>query len=209
MRQCQEAWRREQEEQQRQAEQRRKEEEARQREAQRQEEERQRKIRQEAEHARWEEQQRRWAIRAEQERQQREAEQRRQQEQAAAAEQERLRQEQLELQAAQQWWSEVSANQVQQLRDAVADPLWKKEGTRIEFAPQATADTAYGFAARLRGRLYGILRPSPTSLHRLPPAVPVFVRHAHETQLLTDTGNIDPSRVVHFDLPNHEQMFLI
>jgi hypothetical protein len=29
------------------------------------------------------------------------------------------------------------------LRDAVGDPLRKKEGTRVELAPQATADNGY------------------------------------------------------------------
>lgn len=209
MRQRQEAWRHEKEEKQRQAEQLRKEEAERQREAQRQEEERQRKIRAEAERLRWEEQKRQWAIEAEQDRQRREAKERQRQEQAAAAEQERQRQEQIELKAAQQWWSEVSTNQLQQLRDAVSTPLWNKKGARVEFATQATADTAYGFPAYLRSQLYGILRPSPASLRRLPPAVPVFVRHDREAQLLTSTGQIDPARVVHFDLPDHEQMSLI
>ncbi|GGM23019.1 competence protein CoiA family protein [Dactylosporangium sucinum] len=210
MRQRQEARKRQQEEQQRQAEQRRQEEEARQREAQRQEEEHQRKIREAAERARWAEQQRQWAIEAEQARQRREAEDRQRQEQAAAAERERLRQEQHERQASQRWWKELSPAQIQQLRDAVADPLWTKQAARVEFDPDgATADYAYGIAVYLRRRLYGILRPSPASLHRLPPTVPVFVRNAREAQLLTATGKVDTARVVHFDLPDHEQMSLI
>jgi hypothetical protein len=97
-----------------------------------------------------------------------------------------------------------------QLRAAVADPLWKRDLARVEFDPHgATADNGYGIAIYVRRRLHGILRPSPASSRRLPPAVPVFVRNAREAQLLTGTGNIDPARVVQFDLPDHEQMSLI
>ncbi|GLW35198.1 hypothetical protein Areg01_81340 [Actinoplanes regularis] len=62
--------------------------------------------------------------------------------------------------------------------------------------------------AYVRRRLHGILRPSPASLHR-PPAVPVFVRNVREAHLLIDAGTIDPARVVHLNLPDHEQIALI
>lgn len=209
-RQRQEAWKRQQEEKEQLAEQQRKEEEARLREAQRLEEERQRKIRAEADRIRREEQLRQWAIEDEQRRLKREAEERQRKEKAAAAEQERLRQEQLEFQAAKRWWKEPSSTQIQELHDAVADPLWKKGATRVEFKrEEATAATAYGIPAYVRHRLYGILRPSPASLHRLPPAVPVFVRNGREAQLIADTGKVDATRIVHFNLPDHEQMPLI
>ncbi|MFF3870028.1 competence protein CoiA family protein [Micromonospora sp. NPDC001898] len=210
MRQHQETWKRQQEEAQRQAERRRKEEEARQREALLQEEERQRKITNEKIRAMREAQEQQWAIEAEQRRQQREAKERQRQEEAAVAERERLRQEQHERQAAERWWQELSPSQVQQLRAAVADPLWKKDLTRAEFDPQGiTTDNGYGIAIYVRQRLHGILRPSPASLHRLPPAVPVFVRNAREARLLIDAGTIDPARVVHLHLPDHEQIALI
>ncbi|MEV4281481.1 competence protein CoiA family protein [Actinoplanes xinjiangensis] len=209
-RQRQEEWRRQQEEKERLAEQQRQEEEARLREAQRLEEERQRKIRAEADRIRREEQLRQWAIEDEQRRIKREAEERQRKEAAAAAEQERLRQEQLEFQAAKRWWKELSPTQIQELHDAVAGPLWKKEATRVAFKrDEAAAATAYGIPAYVRHRLYGILRPSPASLHRLPPAVPVFVRNGREAQLIADTGKVDATRIVHFNLPDHEQMPLI
>lgn len=92
----------------------------------------------------------------------------------------------------------------------MAEPLWKKEATRAEFDAQgATIDSAYGIAIYTRRRLHGILRPSPASLRRLPPVVPVYVRNAREARQLTDTGNIDPARVIHFNLPDHEQISLI
>ncbi|RKR88437.1 competence protein CoiA-like protein [Micromonospora pisi] len=217
MRQRQEERKRQREEQERRAEQQRKAEaearrieEERQREAQRQEQERQRKIWEAEQAARWEEQQRQRAIEAEQARQRREAEERQRQEQARAAEEQRLRQEQHEQLVAGQWWAVLSPAQVQELRDAVAEPLWKKQATRAEFDAQgASADSAYGIAIYTRRRLHGILRPSPASLHRLPPVVLIYVRNAREAHQLTDTGNVDPGRVIHFNLPDHEQMSLI
>jgi hypothetical protein len=154
-------------------------------------------------------QEQQWAIEAERRRQEREAKERRQ-EQVAAADRERLRQEQHERQTAQRWWQELSANQIQQLRAAVADPLWKKDLTRMEFDPQGpTTDYGYGIAIYVRRRLHGILRPSPASLRRLTPAVPVYVRNPREAKLLIDTGTIEPARVVHLNLPDHEQIALI
>ncbi|MEU1812984.1 competence protein CoiA family protein [Micromonospora aurantiaca (nom. illeg.)] len=203
--------RKRQAEQQRQAEaEARRQEEERQREAQRQEQERQRKIRAAEDAARWAEQRRTWEIEAEQARQRHEAEERQRQEQARAAEKERLRQEREEELTASRWWTGLSPVQVDQLRDAVAEPLWKREATRADFDPLGvTVDSAYGIAIYIRRRLHGILRPSPASLHRLPPVVPVYVRNAREAHELVSTGNIDPARVVHFDLPDHEQMSLM
>ncbi|MEV0810393.1 hypothetical protein [Micromonospora sp. NPDC050200] len=206
MRQRQVERKRQREEQQRRAEQQRQAE----AEARRQAEERQRKIRAAEEAARWEEQLQKWAIEAEQARQRREAEEQQRQEQVRAAEEQRLRQERQEQLAASRWWEELSPMQIHQLRDAVAELLWKKYSTRPEFAPQGvTADYAYGLAIYVRHRLHGILRPSPASLHRLPPAGPVYVRNAREAQQLTDTGNIEPDRLIHFGPPDHEQMSLI
>ncbi|WP_155256533.1 competence protein CoiA family protein [Salinispora pacifica] len=217
MRQRQEERKRQREKQERRAEQQRQAEaearrieEERQREVQRQEQERQRKIREAEMAVRWEEQQRQRAIEAEQARRRREAEERQRQEQARAAEEQRLWQEQREHQMAVQWWAELSHTQIQELQDAVAEPLWKKQATRAEFDTQgASADNAYGIAIYIRRRLHGILRPSPASLHRLPAVVPVFVRNAREAHDLINTGNIEPARVVHFNLPDHEQMSLM
>ncbi|WP_261558210.1 competence protein CoiA family protein [Frankia tisae] len=206
MRQRQETWKRRQEERERQAEQRRKEE----AEARRQEEERQLKITQEAERARAEERRRQWIIEVEKNRQQRKAEERRQQEIAHTAEQKRLQQEQHEQQDAYRWWDDLSSAQNEQFRAAVTELLWEKEAIRVEFDSQGpTSGNAYGIAIYLRHRLYGVLRPSPASLHRLPHAVPVFVRNTREARLIIDTGKIDPDRVIHFDLPDNEQLSLI
>ncbi|WP_328421744.1 competence protein CoiA family protein [Micromonospora sp. NBC_00389] len=206
MRQRQEARKRQREEQQRQAEQRAEAE----AEARRKDEQRQREIRAAEEAARRDEQLRMWAAEAEQARQRREVEEEQRQAQERAAEQQRLRQEQDERLAADRWWGELSAEQIHEFREAVADLLWKTHAARPEFDAQGpTPDRAYGIAIRVRLRLHGVLRPSPASLHRLPPAVPVYVRNAREAQQLAATGAIDPTRVVHFDLPDHEQMSLI
>lgn len=209
MRQRQEARKRQREQEQREAEQRRHQE----AEAQRQEQQRRRDIEQAAERARRErqraEQQRQWEIEAEQARQRREAEERQRQEQARAAEQARLQQEQREQQAAYAWWGDMSGAQLQQLCTAVADPVWNKEGIRLQFDPEPSADNGYGIAIYRSRQLYGIVRPSPASLHRVPRTVPVFLRNAREAQLITDTGTIAPDRVLHFDFPDFEQLSLI
>lgn len=184
MRQRQEAWRRQREEEERQVEQRRQESEARQREIQRLEDERLRKIRDEELRVRREELHRQWLAEAEVARQEREAEERKRQEHAAALERKRQEQEQHERQAADRWWRQVSREQVQELRDAVAAPEWKKNAARLEFDDPPSADTAYGVGIYLRHRLYGILRPSPASVHRLHNSVHIFVRNAREAQLI-------------------------
>jgi competence protein CoiA len=99
----------------------------------------------------------------------------------------------------------VSAAQLQELCAAVAGPVWRGEGARVEFDREPAAGSGYGIAAYQSRRLYGILRPSPASLHRVPPAVPVFLRNAREAQQIIEAGVIAPERVVHFDLPDHEQ----
>ena len=203
MRQRQDLRKRQLQETQRQAEQRRKEDEARQREAILQEEKRQREIANAKIRALREAQEQQWAIEAEQRSLQLKAAEGRRQ-------QERVRRERLEQQAARRWWDELSAQQHQQLRAAVADPLWKKGLTRAEFDPQGpTAEHGYGIAVFVHRILYGILRPSPASLHRLPRDVTVFVRNAREARLLADTAHLDGVRVVHFVLPDHEQITLL
>lgn len=210
MRQRQEAWKRQKEEQEQRAEQRCKEE----AEARRQEEERQREITREAERVRQAaeraERQRRWAIEVENRRRVQLAEERRQRELAEAAEQERLRQEREELVAAQTWWTEISAAQYEQFRSKVLDHLRQQGAISVEFAPgKTTLAYAYGVVIRERRQICGVLRPSPVSLHRLPEHVTVFVRNAREAGLLADTGKIAYERVVHFDLPDEEQLSLL
>lgn len=209
MRQRQEARKREAEKRKQEAEQREREE----AEARKAEEQRQQEIKQAAELARAEkeyaERLREREIRAQQFRQQREAEKRRREEAARAAEEARRRQEQRELEAARAWWEELSGAQWKKFRDAVAGPVLKREGTRLQFDEKAAAGNGYGIAARRKGRLYGILRPSPASLHKVPDDVPVYVRNAREARQITDTAVIAPDRVVHFDLPDFEQQTLI
>ncbi|WP_199523902.1 hypothetical protein [Micromonospora craterilacus] len=70
-------------------------------------------------------------------------------------------------------------------------------------------DSAYGIAIYIRRRLHGVLRPSPPSLHRLSHTVLVYVRNCREAELLAGTGTIDPARIIHVDLSDHEQLSLI
>ncbi len=168
MRQRQDAWRKRKLEQERTAEQRARQE----AEARRQEEQRRREEVAAAEQARWEahwaEQRRLQEIAAEQQRQQWEADERRRREQEAAAEQKRLQQEQFERQQAQQWWDTVSAAQVEQLRGAISEPVWTKEGIRLEFDTAPTATHGYGIAIRRNRQLHGIMRPSPAYFAAFP-----------------------------------------
>lgn len=168
----------------------------------------QRRIAQEAQRAdddaRWEERQRQLAITAERQRQQREA-----------AEQQLLRQQHREQQAAQQWWAQLSPAQVEELRTAVVLHVRKRDAAHIEFDSRGpTAEYGHGVAVLQRHPRHGvqvcaILRPSPASAHRLPRRLPVFMRNAGEARLITGTGGVHPGRVVHFDLPEGEQLSLM
>jgi hypothetical protein len=95
--------------------------------------------------------------------------------------------------------------------------------SRVHVSAVASSSTASGACVEARAVSMTRASPSrpgsaagatPTGVRRLvaapaSPAVSVFARHAREAQLLTDTGKIDPARVIHFDLPDHEQMSLI
>jgi hypothetical protein len=204
MRQRQDAWKRRQQEE---AEARRKEEERL-----RQEQLEAERLRQEKQREEWrQERQRQWEIQREQDRLRWEAEKRQQQEEARIAEQERQRQERVETQAAARWGNELSETRARELRTSVAEYLWKRELTKATtFDPAGpTAGLAYGTAVHLRGRLYGVLRPSPASLHRLPRNIPVFVLNTREARMLTDTGKVTNEQVISFDFPDEEQLSLL
>jgi len=211
MRQRQEAWKQRQQEE---------------AEARRKAEERQREIEREAERIRLEkeraqrhaEQQRRWAIQAERDRLRWEEEER--QRQAAererlaaeqAAEQRRLRLEKIEASASARWHAELSESRQLELRDKVTEYVWLKERTKTtSFSAAApTAEFAFGTAVYVRNQLYGVLRPSPLSLRRLPRDVVVFVLNAREAARLIDTGLVAAERVAFFEFPDAEQLSLM
>lgn len=200
MRQRQEAWKQRQQEQ---AEARRKAEE-RQRELAREDE----RVRVEKERAlQLAEQQRQWAIQAERDRLRREEEERQRQ----AAEQERLRLERIEASTGHRWHAELSETRQHELRDKVTEHVWLKERTKtISFAADGpTIEFAFGTAVYVRNRLYGVLRPSPPSLHHLPRDIIVFALNAREAALLVNTGLVAAERVVFFDFPKAEQLSLM
>ncbi|GAA1983132.1 hypothetical protein GCM10009754_70270 [Amycolatopsis minnesotensis] len=188
--------------------------------------ERQREIEREAERARLEkqreqqraEQQRQWAIRAERDRLRREEDERQRQAAererlaaAQAAEQERLRLERIEAAASHRWHAEVSETRQHELCDKVTEHVWLKERTKtISFAAAGpTIEFAFGTAVYVRNRLYGVLRPSPSSLHRLPRDVVIFALNAREAALLVGPGPVSAERVVFFDFPEAEQLSLM
>ena len=126
-----------------------------------------------------------------------------------------LRQQHHEQQAAQQWWAQLSPAQIEELRTAVVLHERKWNAAHVEFDSRGpTADCGHGVAVLRRHPRYGvqvcgILRPSPTSAHRPPRRLPVFMRNAGEARLITGAGGVDPGRVVHFDLPEGEQLSLM
>ncbi|MET8997176.1 competence protein CoiA family protein [Amycolatopsis sp. NPDC004169] len=184
-------------------------------EARRKAEEQQREIEREAERARLQEQraeqQRQWAIQAERERRRREEEERRRQAAEQVAERERLRQERIEADASLGWHAEISETRQHELRDKVTEYVWLRERTRTIFfvAAGPEAEYAFGTAVYVRNRLFGVLRPSPPSLHRLPRGVVVFALNAREAALLVGTGQVSAEQVVSFDFPDAEQLSLI
>lgn len=204
-RQHQEVWRRQRQREEAKAEQRRQREE----EARRQEEQRRREREAEAARIRFEEQQRQLAIEVEQQRQRWEAEQRLRAEEARAAEEMRLRRERIEHRLALKWWDEVPPEQIQQLLDAVVDRLWREQAVRVAVDRDLLPDFAFGMAVYTRHQLSGIVRPCPTSLHRLPRGGLVFARNAREARQIRDATRIEAPRLVHFDLPDHQQMTLL
>lgn len=217
MRQRQEAWKREQAELQRKAELLQAHEAALVEDAQRAEAERVRRSREAQQAAQLARLERQRALEQEARQKQRAAEEQLRREQQELAEKQRQRQEEVESQAAAAWWQEVSVAQIDELVAAVAGPEWQKTGIRLEFDEHTTPEHAYGVAIFYQKtnrygsirQLYGVMRPSPASLHRLPKQVPVFVRNAREAGALIETGAIEPSRVIHFDLPDYEQLSLI
>ncbi|MEV8099750.1 competence protein CoiA family protein [Kitasatospora sp. NPDC085879] len=115
-----------------------------------------------------------------------------------------------ELSAAQSWWKRLTPAQCEELADSVNRQAWKETAARAEtglgeIAPQF----AYGWPARTVGRrrgLYGIVRPCPAFVARCPQLLTmrVFVRNAREARELAAAG-LDPARITHFDLADHEQ----
>jgi len=181
--------------------------------AEREEQERQRAIEAEARRVELAESMRLQSIKWEQERlarQEREraaAEERAERERLEAAA--RAERDEAERQAAVGWWAEVSPEQWQELQGAIVGYCLKHAAARAEIEQgQTQAQLAYGVVVRAGGRLYGLARPHPGSLHRLTAPVWIFVRNAREAELILAQGKVDAERVIHFGLPDHEQLQL-
>jgi hypothetical protein len=183
--------------------------------ARKKEEERQRRIEQEAEAERQRERNRLWLLEREEARKKREAaaEAQRQAEKERAREAERVRlaQEQREFTAAQGWWAELSGEQVQELLSAIAELSSREKAGTTQPVDQhkLTREHAYGIPIMAGRGLFGVARPCPESLRswRARSRTRIFVRNQREADLVTAQG-VNPSQVVHFDLPEYEQMHL-
>lgn len=210
MRERQKAWRVEKERKEREAEKQRLAKEQ----AEREEQERQRKAEAEARRLEAEERHRLWKIEFDKqqailEEKRRKAEEERQERERLEA-QARAEQVARELEAAKTWWAECSDAQRQELLDAISGYTLKQTGTKAapEQLEKYEARHAYGIALFSLGKLYGVARPSPASLHRLASDLPIFVRTAHEAEQILTQGVVDADRVTHFNLPDHEQLSL-
>jgi competence protein CoiA len=181
--------------------------------AEREEAERLRNIEEEARRAEEAERARLRAIQWEKERLERQERQR--QAEAERAERERLQaqaraeREEAERRAAVDWWAEISPEQWQELQGAIIGYCLKHAAARaVVEQGQTESQLAYGVVVRAGGKLYGLARPHPGSLHRLTAPVRIFVRNAREAELILAQGKVDADRVIHFGLPDHEQLQL-
>ncbi|MFJ1796574.1 hypothetical protein [Kitasatospora griseola] len=93
----------------------------------------------------------------------------------------------------------LSQDQQAELVAAAEAEAWKALTTRAEIdATVISPQHAYGMTARVGGRppgLFGVLRPCPAMVGRLPELLHerVFVRNAREARLLAEAG-LDPDR---------------
>ncbi|MEV0237822.1 competence protein CoiA family protein [Nonomuraea sp. NPDC050786] len=210
MRQQQEAAKRAREERAREAEERAREAEERRKQAER---ERQRRE-EEQRRAEAQERHRQTMIAWERQRAVREAErreqQRQQEEQARREELARRERDRREQAAAQQWWSGVSTAQLTELLDHVAALAVSERTARaLPVSGQVDREHGYGIAVHTGRLLYGVVRPCPHSLGRLPTSTRIFVRNAREKALITAMDLVDADLVTHFNLPDHEQTALL
>ncbi|WP_437050108.1 hypothetical protein [Streptomyces sp. enrichment culture] len=211
MRQRQDAARAEREarqkEQEEAAERRRREVEEQERVRKAEEAERRRLEREEGARLRLEEARRRWAEEAERrERERAEREARLAREQAKREEQERQ-----DLETARAWWGRLSPQQQTELFTAVAEYAWRESSVRVEVPekPMMWPQYARGVPVQVadkRRTLYGIVRPCPDLVAACPTLAEelVLARNAHEARELAAV--LPQGRIVHLDLPEHEQL---
>lgn len=131
-------------------------------------------------------------------------------ERAREAEQARLAQERREREAAERWWAELSGEQWQDLLVAIGElSVQEKAGKTYPVKQGVDAEYAFGVPIMAKRGLYGIARPSPDSVKNwnVYGRQRIFVRNQREADLFTAQG-VDPALVVHFDLPDFEQLNL-
>lgn len=169
--------------------------------------ERRRLEREEEARLRLEEARRRWAeedARRERERVEREA-------RLAREQAEREERERQDLETARAWWGRLSPQQQTELFAAVAEYAWCESSVRVEVPekPMMWPQYARGVpihVADKRRTLYGIVRPCPDLVAACPTLTEelVLTRSAHEARELAAV--LPQGRIVHLDLPEHEQL---
>lgn len=120
-------------------------------------------------------------------------------------------QERQDRETARAWWGRLSTQQQTELFAAVAEYAWRTSNLRVEIPekPMMWPQYARGVpvhATDKRRTLYGIVRPCPGLAAACPELAEelVLARSAQEARELADV--LPQSRIVHLDLPEHEQL---
>lgn len=168
-----------------------------------------RRLQQEEARLRPGEARRRWAeedARREQERVEREA-------RVAREQAEREERERQSLEVARVWWGRLPPQQTE-LFAVVAEYAWRESSLRGEVPekPVMWPQYARGVPVRVadkRRTLYGTVRPCPGLVAACPTLAEelVLVRSAHEARELAAV--LPQGRILHLDLPEHEQLTMI
>ncbi|MGW3558152.1 hypothetical protein ACWDNT_12420 [Streptomyces sp. NPDC000963] len=122
--------------------------------------------------------------------------------------------ERLALETARAWWGRLSSKQQTELLPAVAEYAWRTSSLRLEILEELKfwPQYAYGVPLFEKGRrrnLYGIVLPCP-DLAASCPALKgelILARSASEERELAQV--LPENRIVHLDLPEHEQLTMI
>ncbi|MFC7794779.1 competence protein CoiA family protein [Streptomyces cinereoruber] len=118
------------------------------------------------------------------------------------------------LQTARAWWGRLSSKQQTELLPAVAEYAWRTSSLRLEVPEELKIWPRYSYGVPLFARdrrrtLYGIVLPCP-DLAASCPALKgelILARIASEERELAQV--LPENRIVHLDLPEHEQLTML
>ncbi|WP_225804241.1 competence CoiA family protein [Streptomyces sp. NK15101] len=124
---------------------------------------------------------------------------------------EREERERLALETARAWWGRLSQEQHTELLAAIAGYACRTSGVRVGIPerPMIWPQYAYGISIHTADKqrtLYCVVRPCPALITACPDIAKelVLTRSTQEARELTDA--LPTGRIVHLDLPEHEQL---